>query len=87
MKRTECIEYFEADDENTGIQTVTSEYNEYFEEDFKTENKEQIGRSILVNNFCNICQKQYKSKSGLSTHIQSEHKGIKYSCYLCEYNV
>merc|ERR1712150_66848 len=90
MKRTEYIEYFEADDnknikeenfeENTGIKRVTSESNEYFEEDFKTENKGQF-----LNNLCNICQKQYKSKRSLSTHIQSDHRGIKYPCIICEY--
>ena len=86
----ESNEYFEEDDKKniklkTENEQESSEYNEYIEEDVKTENKEEIGRSDLLNNLCDICMKQYKSKRNLLKHIQSVHKGIKYPCNQCEY--
>ena len=82
LKRENGKEYFE---EDTTIKSEISAYNEYFEEDIKTEHKEEIARYDLVNNSCDICQKHYKTKRNLVNHIQSAHKGIKYPCNLCEY--
>ena len=60
--------------------------NEYFEEDIKTENdEEKKQKSNFMSHVCNICHKVYKSKSSLSTHIKSVHKGIEYKCDQCEY--
>ena len=71
MKRENGKEYFE---EDTTIKSESSAYNEYFEEDIKTEHEEKIGRLDLVNNSCDICQKYYKTKGNLIRHIQSVHR-------------
>ena len=90
----DSTEYMEEEDkkdvkQETGIneyfEEKTFKNNEYFEEDVKTEHKEQIIRSSPENNLCNICKKQYKTKINLSTHMQSVHKGVKYPCNQCEY--
>ena len=57
-----------------------TEYKEYFEEDVKTDIKERIK---LLNIFCDICLKVFKTKSALTNHIQSVHKEVKYPCDQC----
>lgn len=32
---------------------------------------------------CNLCQAQYVSRNGLNDHMDTIHKGIKYSCKTC----
>ena len=59
--------------------------NEYFEEDIKTENDdEEEYKPDFIIHVCNICQKVYKSMSGLSGHIKSVHKELKYPCDQCD---
>ena len=61
-------------------------YSEYFEEDVKEDIvDEKNPHSILLKYKCDICSKSYKSKSHLTQHIQSLHKGLKYPCDQCVY--
>ena len=52
------------------------EYFEYFEEDVKTE----MDDKSVDEPFCDICQKQFRSKSLLNKHIKDVHKEIKHPC-------
>ena len=55
---------------STTVQPETSDDNEYFEEDSKTETKEQIRR---FSDFGTICKKQYMmSKASLSIYTYAE---------------
>ena len=55
---------------------------ECFEEDIKTEidDKKQCN-SNFISSTCNICQKVYESKAGLSNHIKSAHEEWSWSVY------
>ena len=60
--------------------------NEYLKEDKKTEIDEEEKPNLnLMCYSCNICQKVYKSKHGLSLHIKSVHEENRYPCDQCQY--
>ena len=63
---------------------ASTEYFEYFEEDVKMEINDKK-RIHLVNHKCDICSKDFKSKSVLRKHIQAVHEEIKYPCNRCEF--
>ena len=59
-------------------------HNEYFEEDIKTENDDKGKQNEKLSiHFCNICQKEYKSKASLSIHTISVHKEKRLPCNQC----
>ena len=59
---------------------------EFSEEDVKEEIVDEMNpHTNLVTYMCDICSKSCKSKTNLTQHIQSVHKGLKYLCNHCEY--
>ena len=72
-------EYFE---EHTSIKTETIEYNEYFEEDVKIENKYSLDQKYK----CDECDYSSNIQHNLTNHVASVHKKVvHFSCSLCEY--
>ena len=43
-------------------------------------------RDDFIKHFCDHCEKCFKSKYSLKTHLQSKHEGdVKYACNQCDY--
>ena len=95
METLEYIEYFENEvkmeikSEDDDLELFQNrKHSEYFEEDVKEEIvDEKNPDSILVKHECDICYKSYKYRVSLTKHIQSVHKGLKYPCTQCTYNI
>ena len=53
--------------------------------DRRMESNKKTELCLMSKILCEVCNKHFKTKSTLRQHIQTSHKGLKYSCDLCEY--
>ena len=52
---------------------------------FPTSYIQKSEKQLYIKKSCSECNKTYASRGALHLHTQSEHKGIRHNCNMCDY--